>query len=295
MNVRASIIIRTYNEQRYLTELLDGIDAQAFPASEREVLIVDSGSTDSTIEIAAARGARLATIPRDEFSFGRSLNIGCDKALGETLVFISGHCVPASKDWLADLIAPIEAGNAALTYGGQRGGAETNFSEEQIFIKNFPASQSSGHAAFFCNNANAALKRSAWAAHRFDETLTGLEDLHLGKRLVAGGEHVEYVPNAMVFHYHHETGRQVIRRFEREAIALQSIMPEIHIGFGVALGYFGAAVLADWTKALQQGRLLTTVFEIPKYRLCQYYGSWKGNHTHRRMSRESRERFFYPQ
>jgi rhamnosyltransferase len=182
-----------------------------------------------------------------------------------------------------------------LTYGRQRGGAQTTFSEEQLFNKNFPASGPNGHSPFFCNNANAALNRLVWIANRFDETLTGLEDLHLAKRLVGLGHRVEYVANASVYHYHHESPRQVVRRFEREALALQTIMPEIHMGLGVALSYFGAAVLSDWSKALQQGNLVQKLFEIPKYRFCQYYGSWRGNHSHRKMSRESRERYFFPQ
>lgn len=294
--MRASIVVRTFNEERYLPSLLAAVDGQTVPPDERELIVVDSGSTDNTRQIATSnRNTRLVSIAREDFSFGRSLNIGCDAARGETLVFISGHCVPTSTEWLSTLIEPIESGRATITYGRQQGGAETRFSEHQIFAKNFPATGTNGHTAFFCNNANAAVKRSAWAQNRFDEALTGLEDLHLAKRLVESGHRVEYIAAASVFHYHHESGRQVIRRFEREALALQSIMPEIHIGIGVALRYFSAAVISDWTTALQQGRLAKSVLEIAKYRFCQYYGSWRGNHSHRKMSRESRERYFFPQ
>ena len=57
--LQCSIIIRTLNEARYLGDLLTGISEQTYPASCREVIIVDSGSTDGTLEIARRAGCRI--------------------------------------------------------------------------------------------------------------------------------------------------------------------------------------------------------------------------------------------
>jgi glycosyltransferase involved in cell wall biosynthesis len=292
--VRASIVIRTYNEARHLPELLDAIGSQSLGEGERETIVVDSGSTDATLHIAREHGCRIVHIAREEFSFGRSLNLGCAAASGRVLVFISGHCVPGDPVWLENLVSPVERGDADLTYGRQLGGERTRFSEHQIFRKYFPAKSGRQPNGFFCNNANAAVRRSAWESFRFDETLTGLEDLHLGKRLVEAGGRVAYVPSAAVLHHHDETWSQVTRRFEREALALQSIMPEIHIGSIIAARYFAAATWGDWRRARNRGVLLRNAWPVVAYRFSQYYGSWKGNHSHRRMSRDSRERYFYP-
>lgn len=291
---RASVVIRTLNEARHLPALLDAIAAQDIAGAVRETIVVDSGSTDDTVRIARARGCRLVHVAREEFSFGRSLNLGCEAAAGRALVFVSGHCVPTGPGWLEGLVAPIERGEAVLTYGRQLGGLRTRFSEHQIFLKYFPAAAHRQPGGFFCNNANAAVRRDVWEAFRFDETLTGLEDLHLGKRIVQAGGRVEYVPASAVLHHHDEAWSQVRRRFEREALALQSIMPEIHVGAMTALRYFMAAALGDWRRAGAEGALLEHAWPIVAYRFCQYYGSWKGNHSHRRMSRELRERYFYP-
>jgi hypothetical protein len=202
--------------------------------------------------------------------------------------------VPTGPEWLDGLIAPLERGDAALTYGRQLGGVRTRFSEHQIFRKYFPAAAGPPPGGFFCNNANAAVRRDVWESFRFDEALTGLEDLHLGKRVVQAGGRVAYVPGAAVLHHHDEAWSQIRRRFEREARALQSIMPEIHVGGLTALRYFVAATLGDWRRAGSEGGLLGHAWPIVAYRFCQYYGSWKGNHSHRRMSRELRERYFYP-
>lgn len=294
MRVSASLVIRTFNEARHLPELLEAVAAQTIPASQREVIVVDSGSTDSTVRIAEAHGCRVLRIDRSEFSFGRSLNIGCADAKGHALVFVSGHCVPASDRWLERLLGPIERGEAALTYGRQKGGRATRFSEHQIFRKYFPDPTGQAPNGFFCNNANAALRRDVWEAHRFDEALTGLEDLHIGKRVVQSGLKIRYVSDADVVHHHYESWQQVKRRFEREALALQEIMPEIYISTATALRYFAVATIADLRKAQAEGSLLANAWPITAYRFCQYYGSWKGNHKHRKMSREARERFFYP-
>ena len=135
--MEVSIIIRTYNEQRYLPELLLAIGHQQVDF-EFETIIVDSGSTDDTLDIAQRFDCQILRIPKREFTFGRSLNIGCDAAHGRALVFISGHCVPCKTDWLAKLIDPIRMGVAEYSYGRQVGRDTTKFSEIQVFSKYFP-------------------------------------------------------------------------------------------------------------------------------------------------------------
>ena len=61
---------------------------------------------------------------------------------------------------------------------------------------------------FFCNNANAALTRDAWELFKFDEELTGLEDMHLAKQLREKGLEIGYVSSAPVYHIHDETWLQ---------------------------------------------------------------------------------------
>lgn len=290
-----SIVIRTLNEGRYLDRVLSAVARQNYPAPCREVVVVDSGSNDSTLDIASRHGCRVVRIAREEFSFGRSLNLGCDAARGEYLVFISGHCVPTDDEWLWRLLLPFRDADVAVTYGRQIGGPETRFSEHCLFEKYFPAAAADVHQApFFCNNANAAFRRSAWAPHRFDETLTGLEDMHLARRLFEEGRRVVYAPAAVVHHFHHETWPQVRRRYEREAIALRRILPEIHVHWHDALRYFAAGVLGDSAKALAGREFWRHAAGIVAFRFCQYHGAWRGNHAHRALSRRKKEKYFYP-
>jgi L-ascorbate metabolism protein UlaG (beta-lactamase superfamily) len=137
---RASVVVRTLNEARYLGELLEGIAIQQTDGLDFEVVLVDSGSTDDTLAIAEHYGCRILHITREEFSFGRSLNMGCEAASGDILVITSGHCVPADPHWLQALCHPLMEGHAQYSYGKQLGGGQSHFSECRVFDKYFPGS-----------------------------------------------------------------------------------------------------------------------------------------------------------
>jgi glycosyltransferase involved in cell wall biosynthesis len=288
-----SVIIRTLNEARWLDALIVGIREQDFEGGV-EIIIVDSGSTDGGLDIVQNRQCRLVTIDREEFTFGRSLNRGCFAARGEILVFVSGHCLPADRQWLARLTAPLRAGEADYVYGRQIGGEITRFSEHRLFQKYFPADPAGAQGGYFCNNANAALLTRVWREFPFDEELTGLEDLDLGKRLIAAKRKVRYVGDAVVHHFHDETWTQVRRRYEREAIALQQIAPELHISFVDFLRFVTTAVLLDARAAWRRGVLLKNIGPIIMFRAMQFHGSYRGNRLHRVLSRRAKERYFFP-
>lgn len=292
--MKLSVVIRTLNEASYLDELLAAIHAQDVQAYEIEIVLIDSGSTDSTLDIARKHACRITHINKKDFSFGRSLNMGSEFATGDILIFISGHCVPCDSNWLSSLIQPIVDESAQYVYGRQVGRDTTKFSEENLFRKYFPKYSKIPQADDFCNNANSALKRSVWKLHPFNEALTGLEDMELGKRLRESGGEIAYVADAAVYHIHDESWSQVKRRYEREAIALQKIMPEVHINLGDLLRYITSSVIHDAAQAILERRFFREIFGIFRFRVAQYYGSYSGNHNHRRMSQERKERYFYP-
>lgn len=292
--MKASIIIRTYNEERFIGDVLDAIDAQETGTLTKEVILVDSGSNDRTKEIAEQHGCRILNIKKEDFTFGRSLNIGCAAATGQFLVFLSGHCVPADSSWLVNLINPLKEHKCVYSYGRQLGNDLNKFSERQLFNKYYPELSRIPQQGYFCNNANAALKREVWEVNHFNEDLTGLEDMELAKRLVERGYAIGYVAEAPIYHIHDETWRQVHRRYEREAIALQAIAPEIHVSIGDFFRYFASAVLLDMSAALEERQLIRRTPEIIKFRFVQFWGSYQGNHEVRELSYEMKEKYFFP-
>lgn len=289
-----SVVIRTLNEAKYLESLLLGIEKQQTHGMRVEVVIVDSGSTDNTVAIAQSHGCHIEYIKKSDFSFGRSLNQGCRVASGEILVIISGHCVPYDENWLQNLCRPIQVGLANYCYGKQIGGAENYFSEHRIFEKYYPNHSQQPQKGFFCNNANSAIHRAVWEKFGFDEEITGLEDMELAQRLVQDGGKIAYCADAVVYHHHTETWVQVRRRFEREAIALKKIMPQLHVNLFDTLHYIVFSCFKDIIALTPQEFSLKSIKFIFLYRLNQYLGSWRGNHEHRQLSRSQKEKYFYP-
>lgn len=119
-----SVVIRTLNEARHLPDLLKSIREQAFGAHACEVLL-DSGSTDGTLQIPESHRCNIVRISKADCSFGRSLNVGCAAATGDGLVFVSGHCIPYDRYWLARLVGRMQQTDIALSYGRQIGGEIT--------------------------------------------------------------------------------------------------------------------------------------------------------------------------
>ncbi len=203
--IKCSIVIRAFNEEMHLERLLLGIRQQSI--TDLEVILVDSGSTDKTISIAGSFGVKVIQIDPEDFTFGRSLNLGISNAAAQIIVFASAHVYPVYPDWLAQLLLPFSDERVALTYGKQRGNEKSKFSENRIFAQWFPDAPHPIQAHPFCNNANAAIRKNLWQTFPYDETLPGLEDLDWANRIMLNGYQVKYVPEAEVIHVHNENSQ----------------------------------------------------------------------------------------
>ena len=290
--MKISVIIRTLNESKYLRELLESIFNQRTD-HQVEVIVVDSGSTDDTLKIACQYAVKVVRIDKADFTFGRSLNLGCEAASGDYLAFISGHCVPVGSDWLDHLSAPLDSEQAIFTYGKQIGRDTTRFSEQLVFQKYYPDKSRIPQEGFYCNNANAMIRREAWSHFRFNENLTGLEDMYLAKQLVVAGHKIAYSAAATVYHIHNESWQQTKTRYQRESIALREIMPEVYLSLFDLVSCITRSIFSDFEQMII-GREYHRWAEIVAYRFCQYWGSYLGSHDHRKLTRSMKRRYFYP-
>ena len=287
-----SIVIRAYNEAQHIARLLQGIRAQTL--QDVEVILVDSGSTDATVEIASGHGAVVVHIQPEEFTFGRSLNLGIQQARAELIVIASAHVYPVYPDWLERLLAPFADPQVGLTYGKQRGAPTTHFSEHQVFARWFPEESQSRQAHPFCNNANAAIRRSLWQTQPYDETLSGLEDLAWAKWLTEQGLLLSYVAEAEIIHVHHEAPRQVFNRYRREAMAFKRLFPHEHFSLLDFLRLVSSNTLSDLWLAMQQGHLGKHWRSILRFRYNQFWGTYQGYRHAGPLTWQLRQTFYYP-
>lgn len=290
--MNCSVIIRCLNEAKHLPRLLDAIASQTL--RPLEVIVVDSGSTDQTVAIARAKGARVVSIAPEDFSFGRSLNLGCRSANGEILVLASAHTYPCTDTWLADLTEPFKDPDVALSYGGQTGDARSKFSEIQLFHQWFPEKSCDNQTHSFCNNANAAIRRSVWQTLPYDEQIPALEDIHWAKRAIERGLQIAYRAEARIVHVHEEPYRKLHRRYLREGMAMRMIFPYERMTLLHACSLTIRAIRSDIQEARAAGQLRTALESIFKFRLAQYFGTWRGLRFQGALTGELRARLYYP-
>lgn len=282
MPATASIIIRCYNEEKHIGRLLEGITQQTY--RDWEIILVDSGSTDRTLEIAAQYPVTLVSIRAEDFTYGRALNLGCQAATGEFLVMVSAHTYPCDRTWLDHLLRPFQQPRVALTYGKQRGNSDTQYAEHQIFAHWFPNHSIPGQSHPFCNNANAAIRRSLWEVLPYDEQLPGLEDLDWATRAMQMGYDVAYAAEAGIVHVHEEKARQIYRRYRREAIALKHQFPQQALTLRQSLHLALSNILSDCRYAYQEEQLGEQILPILRFRVLQFLGSYHGFYQASQMS-----------
>ena len=272
--MKISLVVRAKNEAKHLPRLIAGIEAQNL--QPHECILVDSGSTDRTRSIAEAAGWQVVQIDPADFTFGRSLNYGCQAATGDILVLLSAHVYPVRIDHLKKMVEAVDMSHDVVVYGRQVGNETTQFSEHVIMSQWFPADRISDQGHAFTNNANAALSQKLWSKFRYNELLTGLEDIDFTARVLTAGGSVAYVHEAPVVHVHEENFASIRTRYLREARAYKQIFPGEGMTLARAASLFIKNVVRDSGFAVREGVLVREVLSILKFRSAQFLGAWKG-------------------
>jgi rhamnosyltransferase len=212
-----SIVIRAKNEAREIGDTLTTVFSQ-IEAPQFEVIVVDSGSSDRTVQIVQQFPAQLIEIPAETFTYGRSLNIGVRAGSGDLVVSLSAHAHPTSERWLANLVSPFHDPTIAAVYG--RHVPRENATRLELFgmwlsgvTSDRPRRQVRD---MMFSNANGAFRRWLALEHPFDERIPGAEDLAWADWIQRQGWAVWYEPTAAVFHSHGESLARLIRRLIKD-------------------------------------------------------------------------------
>lgn len=292
MRETIAVLVRMRNEARHLPRLVEGLSRQTSPPDE--VIVVDSGSTDDSVDIARAAGWKIVRINPDDFTFGRSLNLGFENCTSDRVVIISAHVYPTRSDFLEQITQNVTAPGMTIAYGRQVGDHRTKFSEKVLMSTWFPSERipDQGHA--FTNNANACVPRALWEKLRYNETLTGLEDIDFSMRLLALGGTVVYEEEAEVVHVHEEPYKTIQHRYRREAIAYKAIFPGERMPWVSALRLALKNVARDMSHARRE-RLLAEVWgSILLFRGAQFLGAWRGFRAAGNQDTELMQRMYHP-
>ncbi len=203
--MKVSLIIRTRNEERWISSCLKSVFAQNH--KDFEVIIVDNESTDSTL-------AKIAQFPIEKIVHcrnyipGRSLNLGIAKAEGEFIVCLSGHCIPTNETWLENLFLNFDDPEVAGVYGRQEPLSFTSPADKRDLMLVFGPERKVQKKDSFFHNANSMVRKSVLDKIPFDDKVTNIEDRVWAQEILNKGYKIVYEPCASVYHYHgiHQDG-----------------------------------------------------------------------------------------
>ncbi len=302
MNKKVSIVIRCLNENNNLKYLIPKILQQNY--KDYEIIFVDSGSTDGTIDtinrfIYTNDNFNLYHIKKSEFTFGKSLNIGFQKSKGDIVISLSAHCFPTNNSWLQSILDPFATANIGIVFGSQSPHPKTRHSEASVQNTWFNGSSRTTDDAFL-NNGNAAYRRVIWEKFKFDEQLTGLEDIDMGIKSIDAGWKIFYSAEAEVQHFHEENYRTIQNRYRRESEAMKNLNSLnsssntiIKNTFFHCLKGFFRGVKYDLKTSSKSEQPNKDFFSIFMYRLNQYLGTYKG-YKNNMSKNKITDLYFYP-
>lgn len=215
-----SIIIRSKNEQKWISSCLESIFRQTY--KDFEIIIVDNCSTDRTLEKAKEFDVKVITIK--DFYPGLALNLGIRASIGDFITSISAHCIPVDEYWLEKLLSNFDDPEVAGVYGRQEPLTFTDDLDKRDLINVFGPEKRVQRKDPFFHNANSMIRRDVWEKYPFDEGITNIEDRIWAKNILEAGYKIIYEPEASVYHYH---GINQGRNIERTR-SIVRILEQIH-------------------------------------------------------------------
>jgi rhamnosyltransferase len=225
-----SIVIPVRNGGPGLRRLLEAIRVQN-AGDDLEIVVVDSGSTDGSQELARSFGARVHEIAPGEFNHGATRNLGAELTEGETIVFTVDDALPLGEHWLDALTAPLREDNRlAGTYSRQiardDAPAHQRYYVDYRFgptarVQRAARPEDLGVATVLFSNVSSAIRRSVWERFPFPDDVMIAEDLAWCGRVLLAGCEVAYVPESVVRHSHPYTLGGVFRRFFDQGVAAE--------------------------------------------------------------------------
>jgi len=218
-NFKFSIIIRTLNEEKWLSSVLEAIKKQKY--ENYEVIIIDSGSTDKTLEICEKYNSKIVKIEKSRFNYSYASNIGAENATGDILCYLSGHSVPVNNDYLQranelfnnEDIGGVYGDVIALPDGSIVEKIFNNLGYKKALNRGIIYEREIHPGILSCSNA--LLRRNIWENHRFKEELGhGGEDVEMAYCIIKDGFKIARDPNLLVMHSHGSGLFKFIKEFK---------------------------------------------------------------------------------
>ena len=214
--MRISVVIPTYNSEKTIRECLRSLHIQTIPPYE--IIVVDGGSTDSTIETVEEFKDVKLIINEDHDTPGLARNRGAGIATGNIIFFCDSDCIADQgaleyhqkvyknrKDISGVMCGILSAAPRTVV---------SDFMQKLILTNNWLGNlnQDGTMKSHFCS-ANFTIKKSDFLLEKFRDDLVSAEDTELFLRMNKNGLKIYYEPRAVVYHHHPRTVIQLFKKF----------------------------------------------------------------------------------
>jgi rhamnosyltransferase len=206
-----SIIIRSFNEGWALRQTLPALQAQDY--RNWELIVIDSGSTDDSVElIRKAQPRHFIQIEPGDYHAPRVMNHGMRLARSNFVIFLNADATPQDSQWLRPLVRMLLNPNVAAVFGRQvpRPGCQAVFARD--YETCFGSQHTTGRRNCFFSMVSSGIRKDIWARRGFNEALRYSEDAEYTRWCRAHCYHVIYEPASCVIHSHNYTPAQTARR-----------------------------------------------------------------------------------
>lgn len=267
--MRSALIIPTRNAAAHLDRLLPALKAQTVQPDTW--LVVDSSSTDNTVERFREAGARVEVIKACDFNHGGTRRWASEQVEADALIMMTQDAIPASPETFANLLAELQLDPLhGVAYGRQLPHPGAGVLGAQARRFNYPPQSRSksladapelGIKTCFSSDSFSVYRRTALeAVGGFPRDVIGSEDAYVAARMLLGGFKVRYAASAEVYHSHDYRLLEEFRRYFDIGV-FYGREPWIRQAFGNAGGEGKRYVLAE-LRALREAGALHRVPEV---------------------------------
>jgi rhamnosyltransferase len=267
---RASVIVRCKDEEKLIERTFQSLRRQTV---EPEIIVVDSGSRDRSVEIARRWCDELIEIPAESFTFGYSLNVGARAAAAPFHFALSAHCHADRDDWIERTLTHYERTDVAGVNGYHAYPDGTPITG--VFHQD--AAHARAHPFWGFSNHASSWRASVWKEFPFDEKLTAAEDREWAQRVLDAGWVIAFDPELTVDMSH--AWRSPAEYFRRQRLCAHALA-------GIAdLPEYGLGDLRrEWWSVLPDDRHSPWLYRIDPRRLAGLAGKYLGRRDHARSA-----------
>ncbi len=238
-DVQVSVVIPTYNATDEFEDLLIILSRQV-GIRDMQITIVDSGSTDNTVELCKKYDTNLIEIPNSEFSHSYSRNLGAENSKGEFLLFMTQDAMPTDEKWVKKLLSPFFTHDIVAVSCSEKPRQDADLlarigiwqhnqmldleSGDRItsdpVLKDGLSYRKNGQLT----DVTCLIKKEVFMKYKYEGDYA--EDLHMGVRLIKDGYSLGLLSSVQVIHSHNRNASYFLRRSIVEQESLLNILPD---------------------------------------------------------------------